>query len=141
MFISNPTTARAAWYDRNPISEFDNYQATLSPHATTKRYSYTVPSGKKFNLETFLCDATRVTAASTVGTCGCSGGVVNTAATNFTVIEIQYQDNTVIHVASVYTSTTIMLQAGEGYASYTFDDSTGGSIQYQMTTKGTEFDA
>ena len=68
MRLYTVTTSRAAPYDRTPITRVNTYVAgAQAPHATTQRWTYTVPAGKKFTNGVGQASAQRNAVAAPAG--------------------------------------------------------------------------
>jgi hypothetical protein len=140
MKLGSLAGARAQYYDRNASSVLNVYSATVTPHTTTVRWSYTVASGKKLLVENLSQRAIRLTAATTAQTYGTEVGM-NVGGTSYAVQQIR------VYVSTVFLSTiqvdhmALTLYAGEALTGATYDDSIGGTIAFQVAMKGTLFDA
>jgi len=66
-------------HDRNPVRQTLTYSGTgIAPHATTQRFSYTVPSGKKAIVLAAQANLQRATAATTAAITRASVQLQNT---------------------------------------------------------------
>jgi len=140
MRVSSYAVARPAYYDRNSASNTQEYVATVAPHAGTNRFSYTVASGKKMQLEFALAAMYRATAAAAVGQY--SAIVFVQVGTN--TPRIAYIDsvkNTVDKTEQTTSLGSVTIYAGESLSGYTSDGSTGGTVQYVIQAKATLYDA
>lgn len=137
-----PLIGTGAWYDRNPISSIFEFVGSLAPHAKTYWWAYTVPKNKKAFAEAIMCRVNRATVAAPAvqAECGIEVQLLNNAAlTGF--LRLNLFGNTIDDHDTIIVGNSVMLQAGEKITGYTFDISTGGSVDYNLTCKITEFDA
>jgi hypothetical protein len=135
---------RAAFYDRNPLVKGLGDQTNtgaLAPHAGTARYSYTVPTARKFLVGYFDNRFTRETVATT-------GGIYLTflsyTPSGGSIVQMFRQEgnlNTVQAVGGGQFGSGTMLNAGDLISGSDTDPSTGGLISFNESCMGTEFDA
>jgi len=133
--------ARPHWYDRNPSNIWRQYAATLGPHSSTQRWSYTVPAGKKALVEFSIACLLRVTAASTVGEAYAYVYYTPSGGTGGSLFEVRLLTNGIGDGKSLIVGQGIMMFAGDQLLGFTGDGSTGGTIEYVIAVKITEFDA
>lgn len=142
MRISSPATARLEWYDRNPKTIAKEYFATgVAPHSATVRWTYTVPTGRKFRVEWMQEQIYRNTDPTTVG--------LTTAALEITpnggsLENLAYYWGEVAAAggnAVYHQEPALTLQTGDEFDISTNDASVGGTMEYLLSMKGTEFDA
>jgi hypothetical protein len=140
MKLGSLAGARAQYYDRNAASVLNVYAATVAPHVTTARWSYTVASGKKLLVENLSQRAVRISAATSANTYGTEVGLT-VGATGYAVQQVR------VYVSTVFLSTiqvdhmALTLYASETLTGHTYDDSIGGTVQFQVAMKGTLYDA
>jgi hypothetical protein len=142
MRVFNLGVSRPAWYDRGPLEKGQYYQGVaVAPHGGTTRWTYTVPAARKAYIEACFADIMRITAA----------GVVSLATATF-VCTLNGAQTSVLGSALLFNNTlgtfdkvivngTITLLAGSVIAAQTSDASTGGTNNYDVSYKATEFDA
>jgi len=134
--------ARPAWHDRNPIPSWQSYEAAgVAPHGATTRWTYTVPAGKKAIMEYAFLSLTRSGAPTTVGTAFCFLYYQPSGGSSHILYDASLRDATVGNVKEIASPTSLMLNAGDAVRGYTQDTSTGGTIDYILNVKFTEFDA
>jgi len=134
--------ARPAWYDRNPISRIDHYWGlTVAPHALTTRLTYTVPAGKKAILEALQVRCIRRTAATTVGLVYAVAYITPSGASEKELLDCYLFTNNVGDKDGQALQGTVTLFAGDVLGLKTYDGSTGGTVDYFLAYKLTEFDA
>jgi len=143
MVRASPTVlARPAWYDRNSVSKKGGYDGVnLSPHSAIQRFSYTIPAGKKAFLEAAVIDHLRVTAATTLDKSAAYFGVTPSGGTFGTVCRIKMLNNTVGAIYSANIGQGVLIYEGDAVVGYTVDGGTGGTCDYGMFYKISEFDA
>lgn len=142
MRLSNTqAVARPSYYDRNEVPKSFRYIATVAPHTTTVRWTYTVPVGKKAWMDSALAWLGRATAAAPVALAfgwvryTPSGGSATTMV-NTTLATNGVNDNQ----QSLLSSLGAMV-AGDVVEGLTVDTSTGGTVTYDVNLKYAEFDA
>jgi hypothetical protein len=142
MRTGQPIIGRPAWYDRNPVQKVNNYNATLvTPHSITERWSYTVPSGKKAMVEILEAEVLRAQAASTVGLAEALIALTPSGGSEKSVLCARIFDNTVAARSTQAIGSALLLLADDKLTGKTVDTSTGGSCDYYLAYKITEFDA
>lgn len=132
---------RAQWFDRNPVKVAALYSNTVAPHAATERFSYTVPVGKKCVIEITNVSVTRTTVAAAPAEFQASITDRTGAVHVFTYAQVCGSGNIVGDYLKDNIGSTIVLKAGDIVASHTLDASTGGTVTYRISLKGTEFNA
>jgi len=134
--------ARPDWYDRNPISKNDNYDILdITPHSTTTRLTYTVPAGKKAMLEILQATVRRRTAATTLGRAYALWQFTPSGDLTKILLFSRVEDNTVGAKDDHALGTTMAMYAGDRIDGNTYDGSTGGTCDYTLSYKITEFNA
>jgi len=134
--------ARPDWYDRNPAFAGVSYVGTgVAPHALTVRGTYTVPSGKKAFLEASYLNGRRQTVATTVGIVALSLWVTPSGGGAYRLAQITWKDNTVDYFKEETFAALGVLQTGDKVDICTSDASTGGTCEYLLCLKTTQFDA
>lgn len=140
MRVSSLGAARPAYYDRNATGSYLTYAAALAPAGLTTRWTITVATGKKGLIEYARGFVERRTAA-TVGGQFTSWLQITSGATTGTLLFCNSFSNTVYTQQQQNLASAITLYAGETLFYQTYDDSTGGTVQYQGDAKVTLFDA
>lgn len=142
MQIVNPSSSRAAWYDRNPGGKTENYTGdAVTPHAYTVRWTYTVPTAKKFIVENGFVNITRIAASTTQGI---STGEIDYVPVSGDTVAFLWADLSATSAfAGAYSIVGVQVFgfAGDAIEGATSDASVGGSVSYSVQMKGTEFDA
>lgn len=134
--------SRPDWYDRNAVERGGSFTGgAVAPHATTARFTYTVPSGKKFLLEAAVANIVRSAAAAVAGTIECFVRVLLQAATSTYAPFSTELRNGVGDGVQQTESLQLVCLAGTSVTGFTGDSSTTGTVNYVVSYKGTEFDA
>jgi len=142
MRVGFPGGPRLEWYDRNPIVRVQNYNPTaVAPHAQQQRWSYTVPTGKKAFIELMQVQAYRATAATTVGMAQAGIFYYPNGGTNQPLLLEYIRTNNVGDRAADAIGNSGVLLASDQLTAYTQDNSTGGTVDYNLNAKIMEFDA
>jgi hypothetical protein len=115
--------------------------AGVAPHTVTARWNYTVPSGKKAMIEFLHVRILRSTAASTAGKVTAAISITPSGASSNDVMVANILTNNVGDKDALVSGATLTLLAGDKIAANTSDASTGGTIDYVLACKATEFDA
>ena len=137
MRVGFPVGPRLEWYDRNPSGKEWGYSGTgVGPHGLTTRFSYTVPTGKKFILENAYAITIRATVAGTPGYAFC--GV---SARLYGVVQAKMLSNNVADIDSMNVGRSVIMKAGEALKGDSQDTSTDGTMTYEVIAHGIEFDA
>ena len=138
-----PSFARPAWYDRKPKTNLGTYSdANIGPHAITERITYTCPEDRNGMIEMMNARATRKTAAAPVGTVAIWWTIQPQDGTERTIFHaVEFYDNNVGFNGKGALGVTVTLFSGDILRGKTRDAGTGGTLDYSMTQKITEFDA
>jgi len=141
--IGTPSAvARPAWHDRNPTTRADHYWGqNVAPHAVTTRLTYTCPAGKKAMVEVIMVRVRRASAATTLGTCGTYTMVTPSGGGTKEIVDAFINDNTVNARDQSAIGASLVMIAGDVLDLKTYDNSTGGTCDYFVCYKLTEFDA
>ena len=136
MKVTSYAVARPAYYDRGATSVYGLYFATVGPHASATRFTYTCPANRKTFIEAANIHVIRMTAATLVQAYGVYVGTSTTRA-----METYSIINTVNAYERQVPGTQLTIYAGGTYYGVTYDGSTGGTVEYLQQFNGTEFDA
>ena len=136
MKVSSYAVARPAFYDRGAASNYNVFDNSAGPHGFTTRFTYTVPASTKLLIEVSAIEVTRLTVATVVarhyGRIFAGGLYINVVST---------KNNTADITSYLALPGAITVYAAETVVGYTSDDSTGGTVYYNLATKGTLFNA
>ena len=142
MRIYPVSTARADWYDRNPIASNNDYTITgLAPAALTTRWTYTVATGRKTFIGALQINTERANTATSAATVQSfitytpSGGAASRMLQTF------ISDNAVGSRQNAIGASGMVMLAGDNLMGQTQDTSTGGALNYSLSWAGAEFDA
>jgi len=140
--VGFPGGPRLEWYDRNPYHRFQSFQNNnTAPHAITDRWSYTVPAGKKAFVEAGQTYARRVTAAAPVGLVQVTISIQPSGAGVAILLVSQIITNNVGDGDHAEIGSGPVLYPGDLIKGTTYDGSTAGTINLNVTSEITEFDA
>ena len=138
-----PEPATTFFYDRNPIVIGTVVApGAIGPHADTLRASYTVPSGKRTVLEMADLFLEIVTAAGPSGNKRAdirwtpAGG----SDTQFIRANLLASSNAIGDKETKVVGLSAMFQEGDLIGLRTADLGTGGTIEYEVKLKWTEFE-
>lgn len=140
--IGNVGGARPAYHDRTPLAITQQYSATaVAPHASTTRWTYTVPTGRKFFCQVTFARWVRATAAAPVGNANVLFSYTPNGGVNAVTQEAVGAQNGVGLGKETLLGVQGSLGPGDAVAGGTSDASTGGTIDYRVSMAGIEFDA
>jgi|SRR5712664_1673086 len=129
---------RLAPYDRNPTRPAALFFTTapIAPHASTLRFSYTVPTNRKALMLTIQFRVRRATAATTAAAIQILLQIA-AVSLDFLVTYTNTADHESVYQVSVGTS----ILTGEQLKVLDIDSSTAGTVEFQETIEAIEFDA
>ena len=134
--------ARPSPGDRNPSNKVPAYAATgVAPAVATSRATYTVPAGRKADVETILLQINRATAAGTPGLFQGYLQYTPSGGSAVTIASTQSITNTVGQGDEVNEAPSLTLLAGDNIQLWTVDASTTGTVNYTLSVVLTEYDA
>ena len=141
MSILYPAGIKREWFDRNPtIVVKSYYNASLAPHSTQTRWTYTCPAGRRAFMAIANVEVMRVTVATTPLIAQAELDVydgTNTGAAAYAWIIA----NTSLASDKVILPSLGWLLPGNAIMFLTADTSTGGTCQYNGVAQIVEFDA
>lgn len=131
-----------SWYDRAPTSIVLNFVGAVAPHADTPRWSYTVPALRKAFCEAIVINLHRATAAAPAAFAKGSIQYQTAAMTVLTeLLRVTSYNINVDAESQIVIGNSIMMQPGEKIEGHTVDTSGGGTVDWNVSAKITEFDA
>jgi len=140
--INNPASGRAAYYDRNPATKDMGSQTTVGNHVTTLRFTYTVPSGRKFALGWLQVFLNRFTVATTAAQVFCEITITPSGGAELLMAYVETAVSNLVDTNRMQTvGAGLILLAGDALKGYDSDGSTGGTVTVGEQITGTEFDA
>jgi len=135
--VGFPGGPRLEWYDRNPSTQDQYFVAgATAPHISTQRWSYTVPAGKKVILRGLIVHLRRSGAATLLGV---AAGYMRVGVNE--LLRCFHYDNTLGSMEHDNIALEQLYLAGVALTGWTFDLSTGGTMEYLLNCVLTEFDA
>jgi len=144
MRVGQLQPSRPVYYDRNPISQTINYDASaVAPHADTVRGTYTVPSGKKAYLETVWLHTLVATVAAPAGLKRTRILLVIATGGTSTLDDavLAAVENTAGNKEHVSYQGSLLMMVSDVLELHTEDGGTGGTVDHRMAAKFVEFDA
>lgn len=130
--------ARKMWYDRNPsITQMSYNEEAVAPHVDTQRASVTIGANKKAMVHGGFGAVYRVTAAAPA----LRAFAYFTTDNTLTLLITKVMTNTVGDKDNQTVGDAGMLSAGQIIRLRTGDTSTGGTVDYSVAARITEFDA
>lgn len=140
MKLGSLASARPNYYDRNATTTVLSYTATIAPHAYTVRFTNTVATGRKLLVEQGQARILRSTAATVSGDIT-TEIVVISGGSSLYISNGYVNSNTLYSPQYNYVYSQFTVYAGEELRAATSDGSTGGTVQYILSTKATTYDA
>lgn len=135
------SSGRAAYYDRNPLDVVNQYIAAIAPASLTVRWTYTVPAARKAYVESAFNLCIRETVATTAGDAWSEVTVTPNGGANTFLGAAVFNGNVVGNQGQSSLGSVGLLQAGDALIGKTLDNSSGGTVQFAVASKATEFDA
>lgn len=140
--VGFPGGPRLEWYDRNPKRVVDKwFSYSIGPHALTVRWSYTVPTGKNAFIERLISKIYRAEAATSGALVYAHINITPFGEAPATMVWAHTRTNLVGDMDRGAVGHCGVLSAGDEIKASTSDVSTGGSLDYLLACKITEFDA
>lgn len=141
MLIGSPSVARSEWYDRSGEGIIERYMATLGPHVSTNRISYTVPVGKNAWLDSLQINMRRTTLPTTLGNAFAWLAYTPNGDVEWSILERLGRFPAVDDKEEFFTAALGLFFTGDMLKAYTSDDSIVGSVIYDIVMRLTLFDA
>ena len=140
--VSSASISRPTYYDRNPVARQLNYSAGgVVPHGATQRATYTVPAGKRAFCDAFFTSVRRSGAAAPVGVAQVYAQYTPNGGTAGLMGMASLSTNNVNDTTSGSGTGMGIMYAGDVLGIFSSDTSTGGTVDYNIHYKITEFDA
>jgi hypothetical protein len=134
--------SRPQWYDRTPIGRTNSAtNAATAPHAETVRWTRTIPTAKKYQLQTATVLVRRESAAAPASYMTAAVRLFPNGAANVIINEVLIVGNAVNDGDNQTLGGAIALLAGDVLEGITQDSSTGGTALYRTSQTGLEYDA
>jgi len=130
------------WYDRNPTQIRENVSSTILPHVATKRISYTVAENRIGAINLLYVSLLRETVATKVGAYTHVYGnyTIGTKITGFIYVNLS-KANAIGDRAQIALGTMFFMPEKDKIEFWSVDESTDGTVKYDITLGGLEFDA
>lgn len=142
MRLTNVFGGRPASYDRNPTTIVNGgSQYSQAPHALTTRWTYTVPTARKFILGFWSVMALRVSVAGTAGAYEPIISATPSGGSNKVLVDLEQLTNLAGDNARLTGGGGTTYLAGDALLGQDFDGSTNGTVSFNESMSGTEFDA
>lgn len=133
--------SRPAWYDRNSLPAADGYSDTVGPHLPTERVSYTVPVDRRAMVELLYIQIIRMTAAAPHARVNAEWHLIPEGGAEVDLLVLNQLNNTAGNELHLALGSSFMIFQGDQLLGYTRDQSTNGTVRYELHYKITEFDA
>lgn len=142
MRLQHVLQSRPDWYDRNPVSLIRSfYVPALPPHAATTRWTYTVPAGKKFAVQTIQLNLIRDGATATPAVATINAALTPAAGGGDVALLVESPLGTLGAADQCTLGTTMVMAAGDALSGTSADASTGGTFSIMCAMTGLQFDA
>lgn len=141
-FFNVQQVARPYYFDRNQKTQSQVYNVqAVAPHGQTTRFTYTVPVGRKAYIETGLCYIRRAVAATAALFAeGAITQVVDQGGGTY-LASARLVSNVIDRDMQMTANGAGLLNPGNSVSGISSDGSNGGSVDYFLSLKVTEFDA
>jgi hypothetical protein len=131
--------ARPDYYDRDAIPQFITYQNTVAPHGLTVRASYSPAFPFAAFIENMVARMTRVTAAAPAASMNLYADFVPFFGGTARIFWLFTVDNTLFAGYTFNGNSFGYMAYGDTLTLSTGDASTGGTVSFLASEKGTEF--
>lgn len=132
--------SKATYYDRNARPSYHGFTGTSAPHGPTLRVAYTVPYPYAAFFEALFISIIVATAAGVPGYKTIFVTCTNHFAVTETMLTVTYLGNVVNDEHTNQQSTFGIMFTGDTIDAYTYDNGTGGTVNYNIAIKGVEFE-
>lgn len=132
---------RQQWYDRNPVMVASGYSAAVAPHAAVDRWTYTVPAGKKANVEFSFASVTKATLSTTTAVYRAQTRYIPSGGASVGIIIAEQYLDAIGSQAMIGLGGAFIMGAGDFIAGRTVDSNGDGTVLMQVSFKATEYDA
>ena len=130
------------WYDRNPSVEVDSYSGLLVvPHSAETRLTYTVPTGKKAFVELLYAKILIGTIAESAGMRYAIWRYTKKDGSAKNIVYVNIRTNVAGDKDKHEIGQSMIMLEGDKLEGITGDSSIGGTVDYLLGYKITEFDA
>lgn len=142
MRLNNVFSGRPAYYDRTPTTIVNSANTVAAaPHGGVNRWTYTVPTARKFQIGNLYVLCVRATVAGTGALFGASIISTPSGGAAATILDTQSMSNAIDGGKHIASGNSSVLKAGDNLVGNDFDNSTTGTITFEEGMEGTEFDA
>lgn len=140
MNIQYPAGVKREWFDRNGLVVHQYYiGSSVAPHAQSNRFTYSVPSGRLCMVMGATLNLWRRTAATTPDLWG-AGLRLEHSGNYYYFCELMGNDNNLWVVKNQIFSCQVICYPNDILRGWTFDQSTGGTVDYELAIFAQEFD-
>lgn len=137
MRLSSLASARPVYYDRNPVTTYGTYYATVAPHGSTTRWTITNSASKKIYIDAGAISIERESAATTSGLIQ----IVIQSPPGLSIVSMFFNNGTYGASNNLSMGGSIYVAPGDTISANTQDNSTGGTVLYSVAAHGVQFDA
>lgn len=142
MRVGNVFNGRPPYYDRTPATRVNqDAQIASAPVGLTQRWTYTVPTGKKFAIGMLALLAERVTAGAPGVRIEATISIAPLGAGPVVAARALLNTNGVGDRVTIAPASGLVLVATDIISGNSMDTSTGGTYSAFTSASGTEFDA
>lgn len=141
--FTDQASDRANYFDRNPLIATQFYNQAIAPAASTQRWAYTVPGGRKAYLESLFLQIRRTALATNTppSWVNVSSSYIPSGASGLVIARIAIATNVLNAMEQATMNNFGLLLAGDQVTLATEDLGTGGTISFIGSMKASEFDA
>jgi hypothetical protein len=141
MRLTQAFSGRPNYYDRAPLQAMQAFDGTVGPHGATTRWTYTVPAGRKANIESLAGMIRRQTVAGTPALFQNSAQYTPFGGSVKIRYNLANNSNAVDGGQNYNIGVAGTMLAGDALAMTTIDGSTTGTVEYVCSAGIFEYDA
>lgn len=140
MRVSSYAVARPSWYDRQSTESSNSFSGTNGGFTNGNQFTYTVPSGKLFNMDAGFCGIWCSVAATANGTDQAALIFTPSGGSATSLLDARLYIESAGATATQNLAGTVLIFPGGTIQGYAFNGQTGGTTAYAITYHGVQFD-
>ena len=140
MKVSSFTVARPAWYDRNSTEASNTFVGNNGAFSGGYQFTYTVPSGKLFNMDSAMCGVWTSVAATTNAIAISAMIFTPSGGSATSLLDVRVYIETAGVIATQNLAGTVLLFPGATIQAYVYAGQTGGTTTFTANYHGVQFD-
>ena len=140
MRVSSYAVARPSWYDRNSTEASNSFGASNGGFTNGFQFTYTVPSGKLFNMDSGFCGIWTSVIAAANGTDQSALIFTPSGGSATSLLDVRVYIQTAGVIATQNLAGTVLIFPGGTIQAYAFSGQTGGTTAFAISYHGVQFD-